>query len=198
MIADKVRFRKRAGKTGNISLLISFSLRKGADMVAVEGNGRLTFDADFTREYGFQMVQTAIDFALQSNQGVVLVPDAFFSVSPVFLLAQATIHLFQKVSVRIYGHVEEIYIFHLDLLWKSTQDPLRFVFAKTSCGSIVLMCSSLDQNPIAAIELYCLRTRIEIMFDMLKNVLHIFFQCHFWSKKMSKHSMYYRLQPVVY
>jgi len=25
------------------------------------------------------------------------------------------------------------------------------------------------------------------MFDMLKNVLHIF-QCHFWSKKMPKHS----------
>jgi hypothetical protein len=49
------------------------------------------------------------------------------------------------------------------------------------------MCSNLDQDPIAAIELYCLRTRIETMFNMLKNVLHIF-QCHFWSKKMPKHS----------
>lgn len=97
------------------------------------------------------------------------------------------LHLFQKVSVRIYGHMEKIYIFHLDLLWKSTQGPLRFVFAKTSRGPIVLMCSNLDQDPIAAIELYCLRTRIETMFDMLKNVLHIF-QCHFWSEKMPKHS----------
>lgn len=32
-----------------------------------------------------------------------------------------------------------------------------------------------------------LRTRIETMFDMLKNVLHCF-QYHFWSKKMPKHS----------
>ncbi|CAK8725085.1 Transposase IS4-like domain-containing protein [Candidatus Electrothrix laxa] len=97
------------------------------------------------------------------------------------------LYLFQKVSVRIYGHMEEIYIYHLDLLWKSTKGSLRFVFAKTSRGPIVLMCSNLDQDPIAAIELYCLRTRIETMFDMLKNVLHIF-QCHFWSKKMPKHS----------
>lgn len=97
------------------------------------------------------------------------------------------LHLFQKVPVRIYGHIEDIYIFYMDLLWKSTQGSLRFVFAKTSRGPIVLMCSNLDQDPIAAIELYCIRTRIKTMFDMLKNVLHIF-QCHFWSKKMPKHS----------
>jgi len=188
---------------------------------------------------GEQMVQMAIDFSLQTNQGAVLVLDAFFSVGPVFLLAQATwlrsikapavhiitkakknyvgyfqadpscytgmgrpsqygehihlaevfdhLYLFQKVSARIYGHMEEIYIYHLDLLWKPTKGSLCFVFAKTSRGPIVLMCSNLDQDPIAAIELYCLRTRIETMFDMLKNVLHIF-QCHFWSKKMPKHS----------
>ncbi|MCI5192200.1 MAG: hypothetical protein D3915_03600 [Candidatus Electrothrix sp. AU1_5] len=188
---------------------------------------------------GEQMVQMAIDFSLQTNQGAVLVLDAFFSVGPVFLLAQATwlrsikapavhiitkakknyvgyfqadpscytgmgrpsqygehihlaevfdhLYLFQKVSVRIYGHMEKIYIYHLDLLWKPTKGSLRFVFAKTSRGPIVLMCSNLDQDPIAAIELYCLRTRIETMFDMLKNVLHIF-QCHFWSKKIPKHS----------
>ena len=188
---------------------------------------------------GEQMVQMAIDFSLQTNQGAVLVLDAFFSVGRVFLLAQATwlrsikapavhiitkakkyyvgyfqadpscytgmgrpsqygehihlaevfdhLYLFQKVSARIYGHMEEIYIYHLDLLWKPTKGSLCFVFAKTSRGPIVLMCSNLDQDPIAAIELYCLRTRIETMFDMLKNVLHIF-QCHFWSKKMPKHS----------
>ena len=188
---------------------------------------------------GEQMVQMAIDFSLQTNQGAVLVLDAFFSVGPVFLLAQATwlrsikapavhiitkakknyvgyfqadpscytgmgrpsqygehihlaevfdhLYLFQKVSARIYGHMEEIYIYHLDLLWKPTKGSLCFVFAKTSRGPIVLMCSNLDQDPIAAIELYCLRTRIETMFDMLKNVLHIF-QCHFWSRKMPKHS----------
>ncbi len=97
------------------------------------------------------------------------------------------LHLFKKVSVRIYGRMEEISILHLNLMWKSTQGLICFVFAKTSRGPIVLMCSNLEQDPVAAIELYCIRTRIETMFEMLKNVVHIF-QCHFWSKKMPRHS----------
>jgi hypothetical protein len=217
--------------TTPFALPLNLRIHQGFTHLGEAGGSSLTL--------GEQMVQMAIDFSLQTNQGVVLVLDAFFSVGPVFLLAQATwlrsikapavhiitkakknyvgyfqadpscytgmgrpcqygehihlaevfdhLYLFQKVSVRIYGHMEEIYIYHLDLLWKSTKGSLRFVFAKTSRGPIVLMCSNLDQDPIAAIELYCLRTRIETMFDMLKNVLHIF-QCHFWSKKMPKHS----------
>ncbi len=219
------------GMTTPFALPLNLRLHQGSIHLGEAEKSSLTL--------GEQMVQMAIDFSLQTNQGAVLVLDAFFSVGPVFLLAQATwlrsikapavhiitkakknyvgyfqadpscytgmgrpsqygehihlaevfdhLYLFQKVSVRIYGHMEEIYIYHLDLLWKSTKGSLRFVFAKTSRGPIVLMCSNLDQDPIAAIELYCLRTRIETMFDMLKNVLHIF-QCHFWSKKMPKHS----------
>jgi len=97
------------------------------------------------------------------------------------------LYLFQKVSARIYGRMEEISLLHLNLMWKPTHGLIRFVFAKTSRGSIVLMCSNIEQDPIAAIELYCMRTRIETMFEMLKHVLHIF-QCHFWSKSMPKHS----------
>ncbi len=97
------------------------------------------------------------------------------------------LHLFEKIPARIYGQMEEIFLLHLDLMWKPTHGFIRFVFAKTSHGPIVLMCSNLHQDPIAAIELYCLRTRIETMFQMLKQLLHIF-HCHFWSKKMPKHS----------
>ncbi|MCI5123270.1 MAG: hypothetical protein D3925_02020 [Candidatus Electrothrix sp. AR5] len=219
------------GMTTPFALPLNLRLHQGSIHLGEAKKSSLTL--------GEQMVQMAIDFSLQTNQGAVLVLDAFFSVGPVFLLAQATwlrsikapavhiitkakknyvgyfqadpscytgmgrpsqygehihlaevfdhLYLFQKVSVRIYGHMEEICIYYLDLLWKPTKGSLRFVFAKTSRGPIVLMCSNLDQDPIAAIELYCLRTRIETMFDMLKNVLHIF-QCHFWSKKMPKHS----------
>jgi len=49
------------------------------------------------------------------------------------------------------------------------------------------MCSDLNQEPIAAVELYCVRPRIEVMFDMLKNLIGAF-SYRFWSKKMPKHS----------
>ena len=50
-----------------------------------------------------------------------------------------------------------------------------------------MMCSDLNQEPLLAIQLYCARTRIEIMFDMLKNLLGAF-NYHFWSKLMPRHS----------
>ncbi len=89
---------------------------------------------------------------------------------------------FTTVQARIYNKIETIKLYHLDLLWKPLGVPLRFVFAETSHGRIVLMCSNLSQDPLAAIELYCIRVRIETMFDMLKNIINAF-QCHFWSKK---------------
>jgi hypothetical protein len=97
------------------------------------------------------------------------------------------LHLFSKVKCCIYGKTEEIQITSLDLLWKPTGELIRFVLALTSRGPLVLMCSDLNQDPIAAIELYCLRVRIEVMFDMLKNLLGVF-SYRLWSKKMPKHS----------
>jgi hypothetical protein len=75
----------------------------------------------------------------------------------------------------------------LTLLWKPVGDWILFVFAITSRGPILLMCSDLQFSPIRALELYCARTRIEIMFDVLKHVIGAF--CfRFWSKRMPKHS----------
>lgn len=186
-----------------------------------------------------QMTMMAVKFALCVNRPTLLVLDAYFSVGPVFLLANSIwlisikgpaveiivrakknyvayfqadpsnyigigrpskygeeihlmevfdhIHLFQKVSARIYGKVEKIYLSQMDLMWKPTKGLIRFVFALTSHGPIVLMCSNLNQDPIAAIELYCLRIRIEVMFEMFKHLLHCF-SCHFWSKNMPRHT----------
>ena len=94
---------------------------------------------------------------------------------------------FAKVTCQIYNRSEAILINYMDLLWKPTGGMIRFVFAITSRGPLILMCSELDQNPILALELYCSRVRIEVMFDVLKNVLFAF-NFRFWSKKMPRNS----------
>ena len=48
----------------------------------------------------------------------------------------------------------------LNLLWKPIKAPLRFVFAITSRGPIVLMCSDLESDPLMAIALYLSLSRL--------------------------------------
>ena len=97
------------------------------------------------------------------------------------------LHLFSQAPCYVYGKMEEISFMTINLLWKPTGRLIRFVLAVTSRGPIVLMCSDLNQDPLLAIQLYCARTRIEIMFDMLKNLICAF-SYHFWSKLMPRHS----------
>ncbi len=94
---------------------------------------------------------------------------------------------FSKAQCQVYGKLEEVSFMAINLLWKPTGDFIRFVLAVTSRGPIVLMCSDLNQNPLLALELYCFRTRIETMFDMLKNLMGAF-NYHFWSKLLPRHS----------
>ncbi|MBF0103427.1 MAG: transposase [Desulfobacterales bacterium] len=96
-------------------------------------------------------------------------------------------HLFSKVACCIYGKVEEVMILSADLLWKPTGSLIRFVFAMTSRGPIILMCSDLTMAPVDVLELYCSRIRIEVMFDMLKNLLGVF-SYRFWTKKLPPES----------
>lgn len=94
---------------------------------------------------------------------------------------------FLEFTCTIYGKKEKIQIAVHNLLWRPTGGLIRFVLAKTKRGPIVLMCSDLNQNAIAALELYCIRPRVEVMFDMLKNLIGAF-NYRFWSKKMPRHS----------
>src|SRR4029450_5502455 len=94
---------------------------------------------------------------------------------------------FSQASGEVYGHVETVSYLVLNLLWKPIKAPLRFVFAITSRGPIVLMCSDLSLDPLMAITLYCARVRIETMFAMLKSVLGAF-AYRFWSKRLPRHS----------
>jgi hypothetical protein len=94
---------------------------------------------------------------------------------------------FVSASCAVYGHVETVSYLALNLLWKPIKAPLRFVFAITSRGPIVLMCSDLGLDPLIAITLYCARVRIETLFAVLKSVLGAF-AYHFWSKRLPRHS----------
>ncbi len=94
---------------------------------------------------------------------------------------------FSKIECSVYGKEEEVSFLVVDLLWRPIADTLRFILCVSSRGSIVLMCSDLEQDPKVALELYCMRTRIETLFDMLKNVMGAF-RYRFWSVMMPSHS----------
>ncbi len=96
----------------------------------------------------------------------------------------------QEVSLGeaiVYGKKEEVAYHAMNLLWRPTGGMLRFIFVCTSHGSMVLMSNHLELHPIVAIEAYCLRIRIETMFDKLKNLLGTFYY-RFWSKHLPRHS----------
>jgi len=95
--------------------------------------------------------------------------------------------LFHAVECWVYGQRETVHLMSVPLLWKPLGDWLLFIFAITSRGPIVLMCSDLTLSPVTAIELYCIRTRIETLFSVMKNLLGAF-QFHFWTRKLPRHS----------
>ena len=94
-------------------------------------------------------------------------------------------HLFHTTPCTLYGRPETVQLMTLELLWKPLGETLLFIFAITSRGPILLMSSDLTLSPTTALELYCVRTRIEIMFAMLKTLCHAF--CfRFWTQALDK------------
>ncbi len=97
------------------------------------------------------------------------------------------LHLFHTVQCCVYGQREAVQVMSLPLLWKPLGDWLLFIFAITSRGPIVLMASDLTLSPATAIELYCVRTRIETLFSVMKNLIGAL--CfHFGTQKLPRHS----------
>ncbi len=90
---------------------------------------------------------------------------------------------FNRVETTVYRKQETIRYLTLDLLWKPTKGRIRFFLIETSRGRIILMTSDPTLDPIVALQLYCERTKIEIMFDALKNVMGGL-NYHFWSKPL--------------
>jgi hypothetical protein len=96
------------------------------------------------------------------------------------------IEAFDKFKCPVYGKKEEVFALAINLLWRPTGDLIRFVLADTSRGPIVLMSNDLQIEARTALQLYCARTRIEIAFDMLKNLIGAF-RYRFWSKGLPRH-----------
>jgi hypothetical protein len=97
------------------------------------------------------------------------------------------LYRFDTVECCVYGQRELVRLMSLPLLWKPLGDSLLFIFAITSRGPLVLMCSDLRLSPVTALELYCVRTRIEILFAVLKRLLGAF--CfHFWTSHLPRHA----------
>ncbi len=94
---------------------------------------------------------------------------------------------FEKAPCEVYGKVEDVSYMVINLLWKPTGGLIRFVLTDNSHGRMILMCTDLTMDPLLAIQAYCLRMRIETMFDVLKNLMGAF-NCHFWSKQMPRRS----------
>ena len=95
--------------------------------------------------------------------------------------------LFQEITLSLYGKQEVVRLLSATLLWGPIGCELQFIWAITSRGPIVLMCSDLTVEPTRILELYCRRVRIEILFDTLKNVLGAF-RFHFWTLHLPRHS----------
>ena len=95
--------------------------------------------------------------------------------------------LFQEVSMEIYAKQETVRLRSAKLLWRPLGQYLQFVWAITSHGPIVLMCSDLEANAEQILALYCRRVRIETLFNTLKNVIGAF-EFHFWSQSLPRHS----------
>ena len=87
----------------------------------------------------------------------------------------------------VYGRKEPVQLMMADLLWRPFGGYIRFIWAITSRGPIILMCSDLTAKPERVLALYCQRIRIEVMFDTLKNKLGAF-RFHFWTPYLHKHS----------
>ena len=94
---------------------------------------------------------------------------------------------FTEGLCQVYGHEENLSYLALNLMWKPLKAPLRFIFAITSRGPIVIMSNHLNLEPLVAISLYCARVRVETMFAMLKGLLGVF-AYRFWSRYIERQS----------
>jgi hypothetical protein len=81
---------------------------------------------------------------------------------------------FCTATAQVSGRVETSSYLVLNLLWKPCRGPLRFVFAVTRRGPIVLRCRELSLDPLTALSLYGARVRGETLFAMLKGVIGAF------------------------
>jgi hypothetical protein len=87
---------------------------------------------------------------------------------------------FSTTELTLYGSTTTISYCCLDLLWKPIDAILRFVLVQHGNQCFMLISSDLTLPPRSILEIYTYRTKIEVMFDALKNLLGGFCY-HFWT-----------------
>jgi hypothetical protein len=104
-------------------------------------------------------------------------------------LFESKINEFSKVTMKLYGKLENVQYYCIDLIWKPIGEKVRFVLVKTSEKTMILICSDLHMEPEKIILAYSYRFKIEVSFKMLKQIMGGFFY-HFWTLAMPKMSKY--------
>lgn len=92
--------------------------------------------------------------------------------------------LFTKAAIPMYGEVQVVCYYAIDLLWKGRL--VRFVLTKLSNGSHgILLCTDISLLPEDIIRAYAFREKIEASFKALVHCLCAF-GYHFWLMAMTK------------
>jgi hypothetical protein len=92
---------------------------------------------------------------------------------------------FTTAEITLYGTTTTISYCCLDLLWKPIGALLRFVLVQQGEKRFILMSSDLTLPALSILDIYAWRTKIEVMFDVLKNLLGGFCY-HFWTACLPK------------
>ena len=97
---------------------------------------------------------------------------------------------FVRAGAIMYGVRETVKYLCLDLLWgQGLYRKMRFVLVKSGKGECILACTDLTLDPVAIIEAYALRFKIECTFREYRQQIGGF-AYHFWSKAMPKLNRY--------
>jgi len=96
-----------------------------------------------------------------------------------------TKHLFSSAQSPVYGEKNIIIQYRaVELLWRPIGRKIRFVLVKhPSRGNIILLCTTLQIDPLNVIKLYGLRFKIEVSFKQAIHTLGAY-AYHFWMMPM--------------
>jgi hypothetical protein len=103
-----------------------------------------------------------------------------------FDLFSSAADLFRTAALVLYGKLETVHYYSLDLLWgKKLYKKLRFVLVMYGDTKAILVSTDLELHPLDIIQLYSRRFTIEVMFREMKQVICAF-GYRFWSRYMPK------------